>query len=241
MDNRYFLRSACLTLLIVPLLMFSGCTSSTPTDNSSSVSAPSVVTPHQNSSSVSQQTAATIMATATSVATTVAHLSHGVTLSYPSVWEIQELSETEPRDYGRNTTNIANFFSPDTPGLTMATNPDGHPYTTVSIDVDPNPVSDNDRYFNLATAALENKYGSIEITHHMQTGSFNRIEECSGCKDYNLEFKTKTVERWYHFSSVDGRFYIITINNPSLNNDEVYNMLKSTKIVLPTSTQKARS
>lgn len=240
MINRFFLESACIALLIVPMLMFSGCASSTPSENSSSLSATSVVTPPQNSSSLSPETTTTT-ATTTPVATTVAHLSNGITLSYPSDWEKQELSETSLRDYGRVTTNIVNFFSPNTPGLTMATNPDGHPYTTVSIDVDPESVSDNDRYFNLATVALENKYGSIEITHHMQSDAFNRIEECSGCKDYNLEFKTKIVERWYHFSSVDGRFYIITINNPSLNNDEVYNMLKSTKIVLPTSTQKARS
>ena len=134
------------------------------------------------------------------------------------------------REYGRVTTNIANFFSP--------TETD---YTTVSIDIDPQPVTeeDSDRYFNLATVSIQKEFGSIEITHHQQQGpGYKGPSECDDCKAiYNLEFKSERGSRWYQFINDDGTFIIITMKNPGFSHSDLLEMLSSIKIP-PSSTPK---
>jgi hypothetical protein len=131
--------------------------------------------------------------------------------------------DTALRDYGQVMTNLANFSSPSVAN---------EKYTIVSVDVDPQLVSDNDRYFNLATVAVQKQYGTIEIIHHSQLGNAVSMifSACDRCKHYNLVFETKTLDNWYHFVGADGTFSIFSINNPDLNHDQVLNLLKSVNV-----------
>jgi hypothetical protein len=121
------------------------------------------------------------------------------------------------------TTNIVNFYSPSETD-----------YTTVSIDVDPQPVSDSDsdQYFNLATVAIQKELGNIEITLHRQEGpGYKGPSECDDCKAvYNLEFKSNAGSRWYQFINDDGTFIIITMKNPIPSHSDLLEMLASIKI-----------
>jgi starvation-inducible outer membrane lipoprotein len=227
-DKSLFLTGSII-LTLVCVILAAGCSSSaTPSKNGAvtATSALAQVTVVQTS----EQTSAVTVAATTAIPTKTVILSNGMTISYPITWEMEESSDTSLRDYGRVTTNIANFFSPTTYN---------GKYVTFSIDVDPETISDNDRYFNLATVAVQNTFGTIEITHHTQMGY---TEPCTMCKTYNLEFEAdletrtdsgidkRTLQRWYHFIDADGTFYIITINNPGLAYDQAYEMLKSIKV-----------
>lgn len=226
-NNNFFLISACIVMILVCAVIVAGCTSNVTPTKSDSPLASSIAIP-STTYQAPVLTPAITTVTSTHVPMNVLSLSNGIfTITYPSNWEKEELSETSLREYGRVTTNIVNFFSPS------YGNKDA--YTTFSIDVDPQPVSDNDRYFNLATVAIQKEYGNIDITHHTQQYKTG-YAECTVCKGYNLEFETKTLNRWYHFIDVDGTFYIITINNP---HNEASEMLRSIKII-PPSTQKHR-
>jgi len=210
-------------LILVCTLFLAGCTTAIPGSPSASPSG----TPASAGQAVSPA------ASPGTVPEVTATFGNTVTITYPGDWEKEEKTDTLLRDYGRVTTNIANLFSPTMPGGS---------YTTLSIDVDPDPVPDGDRYFNLATIALQKEYGTIEITHHTQSGQSQTsfYQDCPGCKPYNLEFRTKTLERWYHFVDDNGRFYIITVNNPGLNYNEVVDMIKSLKISVVPSVTKSR-
>jgi hypothetical protein len=71
-----------------------------------------------------------------------------ISISYPETWEKQEPNTIEMRDYGEETKNIVNFFSPG-----KVPN-----YITFSIDVDPQNTKDNETYFNTAVLALQDHY-----------------------------------------------------------------------------------
>jgi hypothetical protein len=162
-----------------------------------------------------------------------------ITITYPSDWEMEEPGDTSLREYGRTTTNIVNFFSPDITwerahGLP---NHDTSRYTTFSIDVDTQIHSDEDRYFNLATVAVQDSLGSIEITRHEQLPLFRGI---SGYKTYALEFNTADKKWHYRFVNVDGRFVIITVKNPLPYSTEVDDMLASVKITPDNTNKKSR-
>jgi hypothetical protein len=225
--KKIFFHTGFILLFLVFAVLTAGCTSSS-ADPGSPVATPEITVSPQE---VQEVQTPGVPVTPTSVPVKMVTLTHGMTISVPVDWEIKELSDTSLREYGRVTTNFANLFSP-----TMA---NGN-YMTVSMDVDPETVTDSDRYFNLATVAVQKEYGTIEITHHTQTGSGQTLSACSGCKQYNLEFKTKTVQRWYHFVDVGGIFYVVTINNPNIDYDQVNEMLKSIKISNSVSTQKQR-
>ncbi|MDD5144178.1 hypothetical protein [Methanoregula sp.] len=172
-------------------------------------------------------------------------LTYGVTVTVPSNWE-KEIPEEEDalRDYGRVTTNIANFYSPDVPYLSKRWNQsqpniDKSNYTVMSIDVDPGTVTDFEQYFNLATLALQNTYGHITITKH------NYQLKISGYDAYKLDFDTSLDEKTdmrasYIFTDVDGTIYIFAFKNPSLYSSEVEEIYKSAKIVSVVPTKKSR-
>lgn len=237
MDNRHsLLVTAGISLALVCLILAAGCSSSTtqPTGGfATQTIAPAPVTSAQTpeqapAAPTVASTAATTAATAVPVKTI--SLSSDMTLAYPSDWEMETPGDTALRDYGQYTKNLANFYSPTVNGK----------YTTVSVDLDPQQVEDNDQYFNLATVAVQNYYGTIQITHHSQlSNAVSMISACSVCKHYNLEFDTKTLDKWYHFIDDDGTFYIFSVNNPDLNHDQVMELLKSVKIT-PVTQQKHR-
>lgn len=177
---------------------------------------------------------------------TITHsLTHGVTITVPSNWDKEIPPETDAlRDYGRVTTNIVNFYSPDVPYLSKRWNQsqpnvDKSNYTVMSIDVDNGTVTDFEQYFNLVTLALQNKYGHITITKH------NYQMKISGYDAYKLDFETSLNENTdmrasYIFTDVDGTVYIFAFKNPSLHSSEVEEIYKSAKIVLPVTTKKSR-
>jgi len=219
-------------LVLVGLILAAGCSSSTTPSKNEAVVTIKGTDSGDAVQTYEQTTGDPVVTATTTIPTTTVILSNGITMAYPVTWEMDELSDTSLRDYGRVTTNIVNFFSPIYADDT---------YITVSVDVDPETISDNDRYFNLATVAVQKTFGTIEITHHTQSATY-QIFHCSECKTYNLEFEAdletrtdseidiSTLQRWYHFIDADGTFYIITINNPGLAYDQVYEMLKSIRI-----------
>jgi len=131
-----------------------------------------------------------------------ASLSSGVTISYPSDWERQDVLTTGVRDYGRDTINLANFFSPlEIPG-------DPRSYNALSIDVDKNPTGDFDAYFNQATLAVGKTYGT-----QMEAHSYSL--KISGYDSYELDFQTNDVKGTYIFTKVDGTIYIFAFKGPN--------------------------
>lgn len=228
--------SGSLAIALVLLLLTAGCTSGAgpsatapPTDSTTAV--PVTTAPPATTSSTPAP-----VPTSTKIPTTTVSLSNNVTITYPSDWEKEEPLTTALREYGRTTTNIANFFSPTiTPARnTNLANHDRSPYTTFSIDVDTQTHTDEDRYFNLATVAIQKSLGTIEITRHEQLPMAKGI---SGYKTYALEFDTKDFKRHYRFVNVDGRFVIITVKNPLPYSTEIDDMFKSIKITMAANTK----
>lgn len=162
---------------------------------------------------------------------TTAVLGHGVTISYPVDWRKEEKDVKVLRDYGRNVINIASFYSPDIRSdraYAAAPNPDKAKYTSLSIDVDPVPVPDFERYFNLATLAVQNKYASTQITRRdvvLRISITNTNP--AGYKSYELDFDTPTMRGKYIFTNVNGNIYIFAFRNPSPYSKEVEDIYKS--------------
>lgn len=223
--------SVSIALFLVCMVLAAGCTSGTPVSKSETPASPTqasavvVQTPDQTA------VPAPVATTKTPVPTKSVTLGNGMTLSYPADWEMETPGDTAMRDYGRVTTSLANFFSPSDANKQ---------YTSVSVDLEPERISDNDQYFNLATVGVQKTYGSIDITHHSQLdNAVAMISACDKCKHYNLEFETKTQDKWYHFVDADGTFYIFSINNPDLNHDQIMDLLKSVKVT-PAAERKTR-
>ncbi len=223
-------------MVLVFCVICVGCTSS---NSSANPSQP------VSSSPVPISTATPAVATSIQPAIVTTTLSHGVTISYPGDWQKEITSETSMRDYGRVTTNIANFFSPDISRertLPVYQNLDISKYTTLSIDVDPNPVTDFENYFNQATLALQNTYGRIVITKHNYQLKISPTDSFEGYRSYQMDFDTDKMRATYIFTNVDGTVYIFAFKNPSPYSAEVMDMYKSISIVPPVSgpVQKSR-
>jgi len=240
--TRNLLMSGCIVLVLLCAALFAGCTSTT---TPATTSTPQITaTPTQVlTSPTNAQTTVAPAITNTKVATTTAKLSNGVTLSYPQDWEKKELYESGLRDYGQNTINIANFFSPDiTSARAQAAQPnlDKSSYTTLSIDVDPNQVSDFEHYFNLVTLALQQKYGHIDITKHNYQLQISATDTFSGYKSYQMDFDTTGMRGSYIFTDVNGTIYIFSFKNPSPYSNEIQEIVDSIRIVPQVTTQKSR-
>lgn len=162
---------------------------------------------------------------------TTADLAHGITISYPVDWRKEETDVKILRDYGRNVINIANFYSPDIRSdraFAAAPNPDKSKNTILSIDVDPAPVADFERYFNLATLAVQNRYQSVEITKRNVVLRLSITNTFSaGYKTYELDFDTPDRRGRYLFANVDGTIYIFAFRNPSPYSKEIEDIYKS--------------
>lgn len=229
----------CVAILLVCSLFSAGCISMPASEKSMTPTVSTTVISNTPELPSSQSTTTTSAVATANVPTITVSLPSDITITYPSDWEMEEPGVISLREYGRTTTNIANFFSPD---ITWERahgipNHDTSRYTTFSIDVDSQTYSDEDRYFNLATVAIQDSLGSIEITRHEQLPLFRGI---SGYKTYALEFNTADKKWHYRFVNVDGRFVIITVKNPLPYSTEVDDMLASVKITPDITNNKSR-
>ena len=165
---------------------------------------------------------------------TTASLTHGITISYPVDWKKEEKEVKVLRDYGRNVINIANFYSPDIRSeraVAAAPNPDKLHNTQLSIDVDPVPAPDFERYFNLATLAIQGRYESVEITKKNVVLRLSITNtHPAGYKTYELDFDTPDRRGRYLFTNVDGTIYIFAFRNPSPYSKEIEDIYKSVVI-----------
>ena len=136
---------------------------------------------------------------------------------------MEETGVTVTRDYGRDVVNIANFYSPVIPPGrdTAGPNPDRSRNTILTIDIDKAGVTDFERYFNLVSLALQDEYGSIDITKH------NLQLRISGYKSYQMDFDTATLRGTYIFTKVGGTVYIFAFSNPTPYSSEVEAMYRS--------------
>jgi hypothetical protein len=169
---------------------------------------------------------------------------YGITLTYPADWEKEDAGDTAMRDYGRVTTNIANFYSPDISrerAYLAQPNIDTASYTAMSIDVDPEPVTEFDQYFNLVVIALQKYYGHIDITKHDYLLKISQTDKFQGYQSYQIDFDTASMRGSYIFTNVDGTIYVFAFKNPSPYAAEIRDIYKSIRIdPLVTAMQKHR-
>jgi hypothetical protein len=234
-ETTSFTATVCLALILACAICCAGCI--VPSTPVTGTPVPTTAIPTVVQTPLPPATTTEPLLTAGSTAQlTTASLSDGITITYPADWEKEELSSLALRDYGRTTTNIANFYSPDITQARKASdgpNPDTSTYTILSIDVDPSPVTDFEQYFNLVTLALQNSYGSITITKHNYQLKVSPTDTFEGYRSYQMDFDTKTMRASYIFTNVDGMIYIFAFRNPSPYSDEVQDMVKSIDISPP--------
>jgi hypothetical protein len=187
--------SACTGIAVIVLVaitvIFAGCTS--PTDSKISVATGSPgVTAGQG---VPSPLGTTVLAN-TGVS---ASLPYGVTISVPADWKRQDVLMSGVRDYGTTTVNIANFYSP------YAIPNDQSSYVVLSIDIDQDPGTDFEKYFNNATLAVQKTY---DVLTEVEVHSYTLM--ISGYKSYELDFQTEQVKGTYIFTSTENGMYIFS-------------------------------
>jgi hypothetical protein len=181
--------SASVILILALVVISMGCTQ--PTSQSTAVTAKPTSVP---GAKAPVQPAVASMVSAS--------LPYGVTLSYPNDWTRQDVLTSGVRDYGRNTVNIANFYSPyEIPGDTLS-------YNSLSVDIDQNVLDDFDTYFNRATLAIGRTYDP-----QMQARSYTI--KVSGYDAYELDFLSNDVKGNYIFTKVDDSIYIFAFKGPT--------------------------
>jgi hypothetical protein len=177
-------------VLAVSAVLFTGCTSPTDQKIPATTGIPGVTAGQGTPAAVS-----------TMVSTS---LPYGVTISVPADWKRQDIITSGTRDYGTTTVNIANFYSPN------AITSDPASYTTLSVDIDQNPGTDFEKYFNNATLAVGKTYGvPTQIEAHSYTIPI------SGYKSYELDFQTEMVKGTYIFTSTENGMYIFEFKVPN--------------------------
>jgi len=240
-------------IVILALGIFSaGCTSNTSTSPVTPTVTPAPpLTPDQTVLPTTNPEATTtaIMAAASttipaSAATTQAQYKtytnsqYGISLLYPKGWEVEESGKLAMRDYGRETTNVVNFFSPGK-----------NTYVTFSVDVDPTTTTDLEKYYNTAVLALQAYYPHWEMTKHSAS------MKVSDSNAYRIDYRvthTDTNKLDYGvqvYTIVKGTPYIFTYQGNDLlpedevfsaNLDEAQDMIKSVKIAAVTNSTKSR-
>jgi hypothetical protein len=179
--------STAVVILVAASVLFAGCTMNSGQGSPAPGSTP------------------TPIKTPAGVGTTVsASLPYGVTISVPEGWTRQDLLTAGARDYGATTVNIANFYSPNAiPG-------DPASYITLGVDVDQNPGTDFEKYFNRATLAIAKRYGEpTTVEAHSYTIMI------SGYKSYELDFQSGEVKGTYIFTSTENGMYIFAFRVPN--------------------------
>ena len=155
--------------------------------------------------------------------TVTTDLPYGITISCPRDWVLEETGVPVTRDYGRDVVSIANLYSPALPPWQRMAgqNPDPSDRTILTVDVDDAGETGLEDYFNRATVALQDEYGSIDITRH------NLQLSISGYKAYRMDFDAKDLRGTYIFTKAGGRVYIFSFSNPTPYSSEVEAMYKS--------------
>lgn len=164
---------------------------------------------------------------------TFANLPEGITVTYPADWEIEKVSTLTLKDYGRTTRTVAKIFSPDiTPDRARAAepNPDDSRNTVLSIDVEPEEVTNFEGYFHNASLALDSKYLKYKITKHNYQLQVSVTDDFSGYPAYQLNFDGTGVRGSYIFTNVDDKVYVFAFRNPSPNSQEVAEIIHSVRI-----------
>jgi hypothetical protein len=244
--SNYCTGTICIVLILVLTVFIAGCTSVTTSSNGNPPQQSPAANPVPTYQTIYQtiaQTPPAIITTPGQYATTTVSifspLGVNITITYPSDWQLEEPSTpATPRDYGRSTINIANFYSPDiTPDRALMGQPniDTSNYTVMSIDMDPQPVSDFEQYFNLVAISLQNTYGEIDITKHNYQLKISKTDIFEGYKSYEMDFDANNLRGSYIFTNVDGTIYIFACKNPSPYSVEVKNMVESIRIISPSS------
>jgi hypothetical protein len=184
-------------VLVAVSVLFCGCSSPTDQRMPAVTQAPGG-TPTQGSGGTPGSTAAP---SGTGVS---ASLPYGVTLTVPADWTRKDVMADGVRDYGTSTLNIANFYSP------YAIPGDWSSYIALSVDVDRNPGTDFEGYFNNATVAVQKTY---EAHTHVEIHSYSL--KISGYKSYELDFQTEQVKGTYIFTSTENGMYIFSFKVPN--------------------------
>jgi hypothetical protein len=183
-----FYRYPCIAIvmLVAAAVFFAGCTS--------------------DSSKMPGGQATPAPAAATGTVPGSATLPYGVSLTVPAGWTREDVLTSDVRDYGTRTIRIAQFTSPVTiPGDAASRN-------TLSVDLDQDPGGDFEVYFNQATLALEQSYGTRLDSHSIVKSSTLQI---AGTKSNEVDFQTSEVKGSYIFTSTDKGMYIFAFKGPS--------------------------
>jgi len=163
---------------------------------------------------------------------------YGITMSYPKGWEAEESGKVAMRDYGRETTNVVNFYSPG-----KAT------YVIFSVDIDPSTTDDLESYYNKAVIALQAYYPHWEMTKHSAS---TKVSDTNAYRiDYRVtHMETNKIDYGVQvYTIVKDTPYIFTYQGNELrpedevfaaNLDEAQDMIKSVKIAAVTNATKSR-
>jgi hypothetical protein len=189
--SRYTCTSIAIIVLVAITVLFTGCTS--PTDQKIPAA---TVSPGVTAGQGAQGPGGTSVPAGTDVS---ASLPYGVTISVPADWKRENVLSEGVRDYGTTTVNIANFFSP------YAIPDDRSSYVVLSVDVDPNPGTDFEKYFNNATIAVQKTY---DVLTEVEVHSYTLM--ISGYKSYELDFQTDQIKGTYIFTSTENGMYIFS-------------------------------
>ena len=234
MKNKLNVISGCavMGILILIFIFCAGCSSFLGTGHvgivTTTTPAPTTfpVTPTLSPTTFPVTTAPVPIASAAATSTETPYLTYTnpssqLTMSYPADWQVQEIDPINcwaVRDYGKNTCNIVNFFSPTTSTGT---------YLTFSIDTD-NPTTSNlEDYFNKVCGGLETTYPGLQVVH-----PFFQLK-VSDNKAYELDYRKGDANNSPPAVTVvaltgNNVPYIITYT--SLDDTVFENMLKSMQI-----------
>lgn len=147
-----FLTAGGISLLVLLCIIAAGCVTPATPAATPAPTLPATTTPQMTA----EETAVPAAATATPLQyATYTCSTYGLSLSYPTDWQLQGSGDLAPRDYGRTTYNLVNIFSPGT-----------GTYAIFSVDVDPTTTSDLEAYFNSAVIALQKTYPKMTLTSH---------------------------------------------------------------------------
>ncbi|WP_292368090.1 hypothetical protein [Methanoregula sp. UBA64] len=164
----------CVFLLLIGCIVFAGCTDSTPSRVVSATPTTAATAPLTTTAMVQTSAATPVTPAAATGLSTYKNAQYGISLRYPSTWDVQEPDSLAMRDYGKSTINIVNFYSPGK-----------ETYAVFSVDIDPYSATDLESYYNHAVLALQSYYPHWTMTKH------NPQMVVSENKAYRIDYKVE--------------------------------------------------